>query len=579
MKKLTRYAALAAAAALLCACTDEAYNLNDIDTTIGLDINLKLPVGDIGLLTFGDIVDFGEDNDILKVGEDGTYRFVMEGYSETYSMEVPDITIGPMFGYAEDEALVPAALQGDNPAADYLIVEKDVTVPCNLAFEETIDNTFLRGVGLAVFKDTEFSCRFTVSAGKATVKAGATMTYPDYIVLEAVDDNVAITDGHIVTFLKDCDSGQDVRFLCKSMDLSRLPEGQGIINMGDKQKLVMRAQVMLRGKVVAKSGDFESIPSSLRLSYSYEIGRANVESIQLKCDLNGLIGDIRVETEETGKKFNEENYRFDIANPCITLSLVNRSPVGLQMSADVNCLADGESYCSFNFTPEKMQFPAAATTNAFLSPKGSGHTAPDVEIVEPKLGDMFKKFPETVEITNINLATSDEYFTVTPGMTMEFEVKAGIDTEVEFGPELRIPYELNLNGFNFTVSDDIKCQVGEAKVTFDIINSIPASITLGAHATKYVETPDGVGEYVPCDAVNVQVNGSVVSGTLANPSTNHIELVCSMDSLDDLETMEGICLDIVVEGNGSASEPFNKNQGIKVENIKVFVNGKVEGEL
>ena len=574
MKKLN-LSAVMAAAVLFAACTDQAYNLNKIDTTVGLDINLKVPVGSIGQITFGDLLDFGENDDILKVGEDGTYRFVMEGFNETYSMEIPEINIGPMHGLAEDEAMVPAILQGENPGMDYLIIEKDVAVPCNLAFEEVIDNTFLRGVGLAVFKKAEFSCRFTVSAGKATLKAGATMTYPDYMVLEAVDDNVTITDGHIVTFLKDCDSGQDVRFNCKSMDMRKLPEGQGIFNMGDKQKLVMKAQVMLRGKVVAKRGNFGSIPEKINFSYSYDISEAEIESIQLKCDLKGLIGDLRVETEETGKKFNEENFRFDLANPCITLSMTNHSPVDLSMSADINCFAGGESYCSFSFSPDKMKFPAAATTDAFLSPKGSGHAAPAVEIVEPRMSDMFKKFPEIVELTNINIITGQEYFTVSPDMTMEFEVKAGIDTEVEFGPEFRIPYELNINGFSLTVTDEIKCQVNEAKITFDIINSIPASIALGAHATRL----DDEGNYVPCNAVNVQVNGSVASGTLTNPSTNHIELVCSMDSLDALESMEGICLDIVVEGDGSASEPLNMNQGIKVENIKAFVNGKVEGRL
>ncbi|MBP9987342.1 MAG: hypothetical protein KBT44_05415 [Bacteroidales bacterium] len=574
MKKLN-LSAVMAAAALFVACTDQAYNLGRIDTTVGTHVNIKLPVGSIGQIKFGDLLDFGEDNEILKTGEDGTYRLVMEGYSETFSIEVPDISIGPMSGYAEDEVLLPAILHGESLAPDYTLVEKDVAVPCNLDFEKVIDNAFLRGIGLAVFKDTGFSCKFTVSTGKATLKAGATMTFPDYMELEAVDDNLTVTDGHIVTFAKDCISGQDIRLRCKSMDLRKLPEGQGVISMGDKQKLVMKAQVMLRGKVVARSGDFSPIPEKIHFNYLYEFSKAEIESIQLKCDLKGLVDDIPIDIEDTGKKFNEEGYRFDLANPCITLSVTNNSPVGISMSADVHCSAGGENYCSFSFSPDKMNFPAGTATDAFLSPKGTNHAAPAIDIVDTQMSGMFKKFPEMVEIADINITTDKEYFTVTPDMKLEFKVKAGIDTEVEFGPELKIPYNMVIDGFDFTSGDDIKCQVDEAKITFDIINSIPASITLDADATRL----EGEDTYVPCDDIRLQVNGSVASGTLVNPSTNHIELVFSMDSLAVLESVERITLNIVVEGNGSASEPLNMNQGIKVENIKAFVNGKVEGTL
>lgn len=574
MKKLN-LSAVMAAVVLFVACTDQAYNLGRIDTTVGTHVNIKLPVGSIGQIKFGDLIDFGEDNEILKTGEDGTYRLVMEGYSETFSIEVPDISIGPMSGYAEDEVLLPAILHGGSLAPDYTLVEKDVAVPCNLDFEKVIDNAFLRGIGLAVFQDTGFSCKFTVSTGKATLKAGATMTFPDYMELEAVDDNLTVTDGHIVTFAKDCISGQDIRLRCKSMDLRKLPEGQGVISMGDKQKLVMKAQVMLRGKVVARSGDFSPIPEKIHFNYLYEFSKAEIESIQLKCDLKGLVDDIPIDIEDTGRKFNEEGYRFDLANPCITLSVTNNSPVGISMSADVHCSAGGENYCSFSFSPDKMNFPAGTATDAFLSLKGTNHAAPAIDIVDTQMSGMFKKFPEMVEIADINITTDKEYFTVTPDMKLEFKVKAGIDTEVEFGPELKIPYNMVIDGFDFTSGDDIKCQVDEAKITFDIINSIPALITLDADATRL----EGEDTYVPCDDIRLQVNGSVASGTLVNPSTNHIELVFSMDSLAALESVERITLNIVVEGNGSASEPLNMNQGIKVENIKAFVNGKVEGTL
>lgn len=581
MKKLN-LSAVMAAAVLFVACTDQAYNLGRIDTTVGTHVNIKLPVGSIGQITFGDLLDFGEDNDILKVDADGSYRLVVEGCDETFSMEVPEINIGPMHGYAENKSMIPEILQGEVGSAgdpDFLIINNEVEVPCIINFEEDIDNTILCGIGRAEFENANFTCRFTVNIGNATIKAGATLTYPDYMTIAALDDDVTVEDGHIVRFNKDCKSGQGIRFCCTAMDLGRLPEGQGIVDAGGSRMLVMSNLITFKGKVTARRGDFTTIPEALILSYEYEIEKATMKSIEVKCDFSDFIEDISIETGDISDIFSDD-YCFDIANPCLSMTMTNESPVDMTIAADIYSQQRGETYCSLNLPADKMQFPAATTTDVFVSARGSGHSAPSVEIVDPAVRDMLKKLPDNILISNVRVAPVQEYFTVTPGQTIDFGVKAGIDTKLEFGPEMKLPCSLDINGFTITVGDDIKCNAPEAKITFDIINSIPASISLGAHATEYEGIPDEEGTYVPCDAVKVQVNGKVEAGTLDTPSTNHIELICSADSLKALESMAGICLDLVVASNSSsAGEPLNSNHGIKVENIKVFFEGDVEGRL
>lgn len=582
------------AAAMMSSCVNGDYDLTkDFDKTVTIDGDINVPIGNSETILISDILDLDEDGSgVLVTNAEGDYSLSVSGDRTETSFHVPTFSISKdlvteggylgsidrsditgELGITVPGAPLPSGLKVTrrfNPSKTPIQINESVP-------SEIIDVKDVSGIATGVIS-------LRTNVGKATV-SGLSIKFPDYLTIGSVTStgNTAkyIFGDNVLAFEPTEVSGSAViiRVGITGIAFDKIPAGQGFLP--DRHLIHLDDDIEISGFEVRILSDdigktISDIPEKITMDLGITVSSVDVSSAIVKVNPQINLSPMSVEVGTLPSFITGEGTVLDLYNPQITLRAINESPLSLTLAADLESVKGSSRSVVHigNGATEEIRINAEGETRICLSRTGEGTPQGYASIVAPNLSDLVKDVPERIGITDCEVKAADEYITVRSGMNYRFSYAYDVLIPLAFGSDLKFGYSTDFTGWNetFDSEDGKDFEIRNADLTFDFVNMIPLGFGLSASAI------DRQGDVIP--EIKITVDGDAAPGSFEKPARTQRKLSLASTS-GSMRRLDGIRLYL------NASEPdkeyqgicLNKNQGIRLENMKLSMQGSITTEL
>lgn len=652
--KTTALAAMTASLSVFGAssCVNQEYDLNKgIDMGMTVDGNISAPLGSTEKIMIGDFLEIDGSDGLVEDTEGNlSLSFAGDAISETIDVPAIDLKAGDFLDnqsfsippidmrqrveeaagdFGEYAGMIEDfPLDGIGPLVIDDLLEDGTS---SIGFSLDIDAEEIAAavseigtirldapVGVTLYLDSPSG------TGAVTLRKGLTVTFPDFISVEASDTRFSVTDGHVLTLRDDLRASEgsplEVGVNITEMDLEALKSesggAEGFVEDGGRHFIRVDRQITMSSLVFEVLPlDFGSTLGDLPLEITCGITMDSKEieliGATLVLDPDLTIEDQMMETGGLPEFLTGEGSRLDIWNPVITLEVDNSSPVAIALSATLTGYdAEGVPVTDEPIaigTPDKpviirsLDGGVTCRTTIYISarPVDIDEVAPMDEyfenIVIADLPDLIAGMPELVEIGDISAKPWYDdgnkftriFFDRNGTLQYGFDIDYSIDVPLAFGEDLAIEYPYDITGMNGIFDPEggeeeslYSIYVDKAEISMNFVNTLPIGMSVSA------EPIDARGEVLPASSgIEAEIlaadgSGAVVpAGTLDNPSSAPVTIILRA-SRDAVTALDGFRLDISGTSSAeTAGTPLNTNQYIQLTDISVNLDGGVDIEM
>lgn len=575
-------------------CTDNNYDLSDIDMTVGIgNGELSIPTSSTTTIKLSEVLELEENGDV-KEDADGTYRFFKKGdaVSPTTSV-INTVTVKKASAESFDFVLdlsqkAYGAARSANRAALYFSGEMTVgSFVYNGALPSEVKELNRADISSEMSMDISFDDNISKLLDKITEVTIELPSYMDFVVKESsakytkVDNRIVLTD-------LSTSGRQSVVVSIKSLDFGKAADATGSLTVRNG-KVDMLGNVtmgiMINEEVNLASGvDPTKCKVACGISFMNDILLTTVTgrfSPTITLDNLG-------HTSITGLPdfLSEDGVKVDIENPQIVMNLTSDIAVAGVLAGVINYKRDGANgsvKINENINVKPAAEGGVSTTRVCICRKKSMVQNPDEfdQIIEQ---DNLKEILYPTVATDISFnatAWADDsktskfelgrVYTIQP----EYEFMAPL----AFGEDANIVYTDNLDGWNGDIDDfDLK-EGGYVELTANVENRVPVYLNVDA-------VPVGVNGEDLSGEVSVEVIGEVAASTdglEAAVSPVKVKLTPKKGALKKLDGLKLIVSGSAKSTSGGATVtgiPLNaKTHTLVAKDINVKVVGTIVADL
>ena len=575
-------------------CTDNNYDLSDIDMTVGIgNGELSIPTSSTTTIKLSEVLELEENGDV-KEDADGTYRFFKKGdaVSPTTSV-INTVTVKKASAESFDFVLdlsqkAYGAARSANRAALHFSGEMTVgSFVYNGALPSEVVELKRADISSEMSMDISFDDNISKLLDKITEVTIELPSYMDFVVKESsakytkVDNRIVLTD-------LSTSGRQSVVVSIKSLDFGKAADATGSLTVRNG-KVDMQGNVtmgiMINEEVNLASGvDPTKCKVACGISFMNDILLTTVTgrfSPTITLDNLG-------HTSITGLPdfLSEDGVKVDIENPQIVMNITSDIAVAGVLAGVINYKRDGANgsvRINENINVKPAAEGGVSTTRVCICRKKSMVQNPDEfdQIIEQ---DDLKEILYPTVATDISFnatAWADDsktskfelgrVYTIQP----EYEFMAPL----AFGEDANIVYTDNLDGWNGDIDDfDLK-EGGYVELTANVENRVPVYLNVDA-------VPVGVNGEDLSGEVSVEVIGEVAAsadGLEAAVSPVKVKLTPKKGALKKLDGLKLIVSGSAKSTSGGATVtgiPLNaKTHTLVAKDINVKVVGTVVADL
>lgn len=578
--------AMLSAAVPVTSCLNEDYDLTkDIDTNISIDGDISAPLGNSEFIRVDDFLNLGnDDKDVLKADASGNYYLSVTGRGTSSDVELPVFSFSDELvtdgGYTAtiQKSELPLPSSGTVPDTPYTKHFNVSSTP--MTVNEDVPHE-IRAV-----KDAEVSgvvnISLTVTTGKATL-SDLIIDFPEYLEFADVKDAGLNfnPDGNLLTIKSPQISTVAKNYYLNvvGIDFDKIPSGQGFLP--SQHKIVLNDEIKLSAfDVNAVLSDLgttvEAIPNEIVADIDISISSLIVKTALVKVDPDIAIDPFISNVGELPDFLSGDDVVLDLYNPVLKLNIDNRTPLKLNLNADVMSYkgADHRTAHVGNANGgEAIALTPSGMNRLYVSRTGEGVPTGFSSVVVPNFSSLFSIVPDRVGMENIDVEAADEFVTLTSGcrynVVYDFELAAAL----AFGKDVKIVYSTDFTGWNETFNpndESFALEVRDADVKFDFVNMIPMAISLDAAAI------DVDGNVIP--GIKVTLKGNIPAGSVEKPSTSALTLNLE-GGAEQMRKLDGLRLNLTGSDPGTMSGVcLNKNQGVQFKNMKIRLQTKMDIE-
>lgn len=609
--KTTLRAVLCCSAAVFAvSCVNEDYDLSkEIDKKINISGDFSAPLGDSELIQIGEFLNLDKDDqDVLKTDANGDYYVQVIGNGSATGFYVPSVAIdealvtdGGFRASVDRNDIVNTFFAGTTLPYDRIPIPSGVKYSQEFVATETpikvdqeVDPTVLDIQNVMTSAVARVS--ISINAGKATV-SGLSLKFPEYLQMGSVTGNDCTFDSktNILSFssMEVNTTKRVITLAVNGVDFTKMPKGQGFD--AAKHKIFVDDAIKLSKFTTDLTlSDFGTtvadLPEKAHIDIVVDVPAVTIKEATIKVDPKVDLDAQMVNVGTLPDFVNGAGVVFDLYDPMILFNVVNNSPIALTLNADIVSRKGAKKETvhvgSAGSKPtDEILIGANGRTGIFVSSIGENVPSGYVNVKVPGLSDIMKIVPEQVGLDNIDVKAVDEFVTVAVGTTYSFTYDYEVKAPLSFGDELNLEYDTDFDGWNetFNPKDDDKksdkdkkkdfdLNVDNADVTFDFVNMIPLNLVVAAQAI------DVDGKVLP--GVTVTLSGDVPAGSIEKPGRKALTLNMKA-SAENMRKLDGIRMHL----KATSKDPnyqgvcLNKNQGVRLENMKLRFLGNVDVEL
>lgn len=586
-------AATVLASSALVGCTDNNYDFDQVDLTMGFGADsLSIPLSNSHEIPLDDIFELQENGSVTANEATGwNYVFHLAGNSvaaATPTVNAIRATALPSTVYYDvDLTSLTRVASAKRRAANttFTIPMKDLA-----SYTYTGDAEDVVDIKKATVDQTTFYMTIvfpeTMKNYVPTVKT-VNLTFPDYITIDAVEGTAATVNGNDVT-LSNVSTSETLNLQIKftKLDFTDYNKENGSLSI-DKEKLTIDGKIKMGltfdadltamalsgvstsnlGTIVAQFRSTEMVVRTATGRFDPEIALDNLGS----SDVTGVPDFLK-----------NGNVVCDLDNPQITLSIDNDMDVAAYITGQIISTMGYQTMGEV--TLPQIHIGKNGTTKVCIcrhstSDLVASFGADNVYAVE-NLSALVRTIPDKVTITNVTAkADLNEDATIEFGRAYTVQPSYEVDAPLAFAKDAVIVYQETEDGWNDDL-EDVKLSNGAYVVaTCDVSNKVPMNLSV---------------EVLPIDKSGLAISESLIKVeqpeiVLASPdgetaTVTSIKAKITQVSEDAFQQLDGIHYVIsgaaTKDGQSVTGITLNaKKHTLRMDNIKATLVGKVISDL
>lgn len=573
----------------LTGCTNNDYDLNNVDATMGFGSeSLVIPNSSTKEIQLKDVLDLKEGGCVVTDAA-GNYLFQLAGGDvEAAYPNISPIILDVTNVFDGDISLSNAASTGAKarraPGSSLHLASPKV-----MMFEYHGNDKAVKSLNEAKINEnengTEISIRLDFSNISTAVSniESATLTLPAYLSISQVNGNgngvpthngskVTITNISTARPLELSLKTQKLDFTNNQNDHGRLSINNGAIDLTGYFSIAMQCNV------TGAMPDNPTIKAKIGVADRTITMNSATGIFDPKINLNSL-GEVDV----TGLPdfLDDDDVVADLDNPQILLTVNNNMDVAATVSATVISTKEGRELARVTL-PEmsvaKNGLSKICICRQKTSELNQQYGEANVYAVS-NLSTLINRIPDHIKIVDVNAHAKPEVATIVFGEKYQVKPSYKVNAPLAFGEKANIVYEDSFTGWN----DDIdKLDLAEGtyiEVTANVENKVPAYLTVKAYPV------DAQGNKIE-DKLLIEIPDEVAASTDGTTAvTTPITMKITPKVKNSLKQLDGLVFRLegsAKSANGNKVTGINLNERehtLKLNDIKVKIVGKIIGDF
>lgn len=573
----------------LTGCTNNDYDLNNVDATMGFGSkSLVIPNSSTKDIQLKDVLDLKEGGCVVTDAA-GNYLFQLAGGDvEAAYPNISPIILDVTNVFDGDISLSNAASTGAKarraPGSSLHLASPKV-----MMFEYHGNDRAVKSLNEAKINEnengTEISIRLDFSNISTAVSniESATLTLPAYLSISQVNGNsngvpthngskVTITNISTAHPLELSLKTQKLDFTNNQNDHGRLSINNGAIDLTGYFSIAMQCNV------TGAMPDNPTIKAKIGVADRTITMNSATGIFDPKINLNTL-GEVDV----TGLPdfLDDDDVVADLDNPQILLTVNNDMDVAATVSATVISTKEGRELARVTL-PEmsvaKNGLSKICICRQKTSELNQQYGEANVYAVS-NLSTLINRIPDHIKIVDVNAHAKPEVATIVFGKEYHVKPSYEVNAPLAFGEKANIVYEDSFTGWN----DDIdKLDLAEGtyiEVTANVENKVPAYLTVKAYPV------DAQGNKIE-DKLLIEIPDEVAASTDGTTAvTTPITMKITPKVKNSLKQLDGLVFRLegsAKSANGNKVTGISLNERehtLKLNDIKVKIVGKIIGDF
>ena len=573
----------------LTGCTNNDYDLNNVDATMGFGSeSLVIPNSSTKEIQLKDVLDLKEGGCVVTDAA-GNYLFQLAGGDvEAAYPNISPIILDVTNVFDGDISLSNAASTGAKarraPGSSLHLASPKV-----MMFEYHGNDKAVKSLNEAKINEnengTEISIRLDFSNISTAVSniESATLTLPAYLSISQVNGNsngvpthngskVTITNISTARPLELSLKTQKLDFTNNQNDHGRLSINNGAIDLTGYFSIAMQCNV------TGAMPDNPTIKAKIGVADRTITMNSATGIFDPKINLNSL-GEVDV----TGLPdfLDDDDVVADLDNPQILLTVNNDMDVAATVSATVISTKEGRELARVTL-PEMSVAKNGLSKLCICRQKTSELTQQYGEAnvyAVSNLSTLINRIPDHIKIVDVNAHAKPEVATIVFGKEYHVKPSYEVNAPLAFGEKANIVYEDSFTGWN----DDIdKLDLAEGtyiEVTANVENKVPAYLTVKAYPV------DAQGNKIE-DKLLIEIPDEVAASTDGTTAvTTPITMKITPKVKNSLKQLDGLVFRLegsAKSANGNKVTGISLNERehtLKLNDIKVKIVGKIIGDF
>ncbi len=573
----------------LTGCTNNDYDLNNVDATMGFGSeSLVIPNSSTKEIQLKDVLDLKEGGCVVTDAA-GNYLFQLAGGDvEAAYPNISPIILDVTNVFDGDISLSNAASTGAKarraPGSSLHLASPKV-----MMFEYHGNDKAVKSLNEAKINEnengTEISIRLDFSNISTAVSniESATLTLPAYLSISQVNGNsngvsthngskVTVTDISTARPLELSLKTQKLDFTNNQNDHGRLSINNGAIDLTGYFSIAMQCNV------TGAMPDNPTIKAKIGVADRTITMNSATGIFDPKINLNSL-GEVDV----TGLPdfLDDDDVVADLDNPQILLTVNNNMDVAATVSATVISTKEGRELARVTL-PEmsvaKNGLSKICICRQKTSELNQQYGEANVYAVS-NLSTLINRIPDHIKIVDVNAHAKPEVATIVFGKEYHVKPSYEVNAPLAFGEKANIVYEDSFTGWNDDIDELDLAEGTYIEVTANVENKVPAYLTVKAYPV------DAQGNKIE-DKLLIEIPDEVAASTDGTTAvTTPITMKITPKVKNSLKQLDGLVFRL--EGSAKSANG-NKVTGIclnerehtlKLNDIKVKIVGKIIGDF
>ena len=564
-------------------CTDNDYDLNSIDTTIGIGGDgLEFPYLSTEVIPLKDVLELEDNGSVVEDPVNGDYVFRQDGADiDPVHPFIDKITVAQQQTTSNDVELVSSGSAGSRRRARTTRAGGSLTADGWLqafTYEGSTPKEVLDLSTAEVDASIELKVDFSSVKDVASKFNNITISLPAFMTLSDIQCGHKFTiKGTSISF-EDVSTASPLTLTAKvtALNFKEKNTTYGTLSLKNG-KIEMEGKVYINASA-AIDGTGSGSTSNHKISSTMEMGSFVVDAATGRFNPEISLSDLGDMTVNGIPDFLQGgNVVVDLYNPQIKLTTTSDMDIPGVVDGVIKSYKNGQLLATVNIND--IPVDPNRTSTICICRRSEGISGFDHVIVNENLSKLIETIPDRITFTANTHADSKNTYRYKLGHQYTVTTAYSLDAPIAFGENANIEYRDTLDGWNDDIQDYELAENSYITMDATISSCVPAYMTIQA-------TPVDVnGNAISADELSVDVDGSIeASKDGVAQTTSPVNIKISQKQKGAMKKLDGIVFTVSGKANGEDGAVTGitlnaRKHSLKVENIKIKLVGKIIANL